>query len=59
MTLPEHTAQGHWHPRSYLKRQPVASHQEIKFMSEITKRELVIGFAAMVMLLLFFGSGTP
>jgi len=32
--------------------------KEPKFMSETSKRELVIAFVAAVMLILFFGSGT-
>lgn len=36
----------------------IALHKESNFLSETSKRELVIAFAAAVMLILFFVSGT-
>lgn len=39
--------------------QPVAPHKQVTHMSETSKRELIIAFAAVVMLLIFFASGTP
>lgn len=49
-TSPEKFALLYW-------RQPLL-HAGDKLMSETSKRELVVAFAAMVMLILFFGSGT-
>ncbi|MBI3776832.1 MAG: hypothetical protein HY273_15030 [Gammaproteobacteria bacterium] len=39
--------------------QPIAPRKQVTHMSETSKRELVIAFAAVVMLIVFFTSGTP